>query len=158
MYKSILWLRKLYWLIMSQKIKFWVDTHQAHQFFLNFFGGEFFGKFSSNSAGFTAWYRFKNSSEKNLKKIDVPDVYQLKIEFFETIPINKALSVIKLICTHVAHVIYAQFWIWKKLIFRSISRCKSSRFYGKISKNKIFSKLEKNYVPDVYWSKIIIFA
>ena len=31
--KSILWLWKLYWVIMSQKIKFWVDTHQAHQFF-----------------------------------------------------------------------------------------------------------------------------
>ena len=31
--KSILWLWKLYWVILSQKIQFWVDTHQAHQFF-----------------------------------------------------------------------------------------------------------------------------
>ena len=46
-----------------------------------------------------------------IQKIDVPDVYRLKIVYFQTKSINKALRVITLICTHVAHVIYAQFWI-----------------------------------------------
>ena len=53
--------------------------------------------------------------------------------------------------THQAHQF---FWILKNLIFRSISHCKSSGIWGKISFFFFFSKFKKIYIPDFYLFKI----
>ena len=118
--------------MLSQKIKFWVDTHQEHQFFWILKKKKKL-KFSWKTAGFTTDIDRKMKFFSNPKLSIYYMCHMCANHFYDSESSTEwyRLKKLNFESIHIRHINFFEFW--KNLIFRSISRCKSQRNLKEIS-------------------------
>ena len=124
------------------------SIHYRHTIF---FCGEFFWKFSSNSAGFTTGYWSKNWTffkSKIERILHVPHVYKSILWLWQ---LHWSILSQKKILSLYTSGTPIFFWIFLESFFESISRCESSGIWRKFSKKFPTKKIG---VPEVYRLKI----